>query len=456
MSANPQGHVLVVDDNEDFRHAMSSVAALFDCRVSGAATLARAKAMVATTQFDLVLVDLSLPDGHGFDLIDELDLAVQGKVVIVTGHPSLETAMRAVGSSVVEYLVKPIVSAQLEALFVEAAHRAQLHPPAPADQLGELSGSSGVMHDLFAKIRRIAPTDITVLVSGESGTGKELVSRALHDLSGRAGRFVAVNCGAVPEDLLSSQLFGHERGSFTGATQSHAGFFEQAQGGTIFLDEITEMPLAAQVYLLRVLETRHLTRVGGTREIPLDVRVVAATNRDALLATTEGRLREDLYYRLLEFPLRLPPLRDRRGDIPLLAQHFLDRLNERYATRKTFAPDSLRALEDAPWKGNIRELRHVVQRQYILSDDARVRFVPPPLHPVDAGDGAIRFSIGMNLEEMEREMLLRTLAHFNNNRRLTAETLGITAKTIYNRLIRYRSLGFVSDDVVGPPPDDNA
>lgn len=455
MSANPApGQVLVVDDNDDFRLATSAVGALFNCRVVGAATLAQASAIVAKTPFDLILVDLSLPDGHGLDLIEELDLVMHGKVVIVTGHPSLETAVRAVGSTVVDYLIKPIAAAQLENLFVEAANRAQRRLAEPSNQLGALNGKSQAMQELFAKIRRIAPTDISVLVSGESGTGKELVSRALHDLSGRKGRFVAVNCGAVPADLLSSQLFGHERGSFTGATQNHIGFFEQAQGGTIFLDEITEMPLAAQVYLLRVLETRQLTRVGGTREIPLYVRVVAATNRDALQATAEGRLREDLYYRLLEFPLRLPPLRDRRGDIPLLAQHFLDRLNERYATRKAFAEGVPRILEEAPWPGNIRELRHAVQRQYILSDDESIRFDVAPLRSIEGKDGSIRFSVGMNLEEVEREMLLKTLAHFNNNKRQTADTLGITAKTIYNRLIRYRSLGLVSDDVVGSSPDD--
>ncbi len=449
-----KGLVLVVDDNEQFRHAASSLGALFNCRVTGAATLTQAYSIVGASSYDLILVDLSLPDGHGLDLIEDLDLTAHGKVVVVTGHPSLETAVRAVGSPVVEYLIKPVVAGQLEKLFTEAATRAQQRVAEPTNQLGALVGKSLPIQDLFAKIRRIAPTDISVLVSGESGTGKELVSRAVHDLSGRKGRFVAVNCGAVPADLISSQLFGHERGSFTGATQSHVGFFEQAQGGTIFLDEITEMPLDAQVYLLRVLETRQLTRVGGTREIPLDVRVIAATNRDALQATLEGRLRQDLYYRLQEFPLVVPSLRDRRSDIGLLAQHFLDRLNVRYTTRKTFSDGAVQTLENAPWPGNIRELRHAVQRQYILSDDDTVRFETAPARSVAGADGSIRFSVGMNLEEVEREMLLKTLAHFNNNKRQTADTLGITAKTIYNRLIRYRNLGLVSDEVVGSLPDD--
>ena len=446
------GTVLVVDDNADFRHAMARVGSMSGCRVTGAGTLAQAKALVGMTRFDLLLVDLVLPDGNGLDLIEEIDLAAQGKVVIVTGHPSLETAVRAVGSSVVEYLVKPVAHEQVGKLFSDALKCAAMRTLEPAASLGEMLGKTEAIQSLFSRIRRIAPTDLSVFVSGESGTGKELVARALHDLSGRPGRFLAVNCGAVPADLLSSQLFGHERGSFTGALQSHSGFFEQAQGGTIFLDEITEMPLAAQVYLLRVLETKRLTRVGGSREIPLDVRVIAATNRDALHATAEGTLREDLYYRLTEFPLRIPPLRDRRPDIPLLAQHFLDRLNERYGTRKDFAPGVLRALEDAPWKGNVRELRHEVQRRYILSDDDCVYFEAPTDGPANPGDGPIRFSVGMNFEEVEREMLLRTLAHFDNNKRKTADTLGITVKTIYNRLVRYRSEGLVSDDIVGDAP----
>jgi DNA-binding NtrC family response regulator len=295
-----------------------------------------------------------------------------------------------------------------------------------------------------------------VLVHGESGTGKELVARSLHELSGRRGRFVAVNCGAIAPDLLSSQLFGHERGSFTGALQSHAGFFEQAEGGTLFLDEISEMPLAAQVYLLRVLESRSLTRVGGSREIAVDVRIVAGSNRDPQQAVVDGALRADLYYRLLEFPLSVPSLRERREDIPELAQYFLDRLNERYRTERTFAAGTLRQLAERHWPGNVRELRHTIQRHYILGGEGPIEVQQEQLfRSTDDADGSVRFRVGMTFDDIEREMLLKTLAHYNNNKRHTARALGITTKTIYNRLLRYRSLGLIDESQVGTPPDEN-
>jgi DNA-binding NtrC family response regulator len=279
----------------------------------------------------------------------------------------------------------------------------------------------------------------------------------VHDLSGRSGRFVSVNCGAIAPELLSSQLFGHERGSFTGALQSHAGYFEQAEGGTLFLDEITEMPMAQQVYLLRVLEMHALTRVGGSREIPVDVRVLAATNRDPQSAVTAGVLRSDLYYRLLEFPLAVPTLGERREDIPLLAQHFLDRLNERYQTRKMFSPEALRQLNSRPWPGNVRELRHTVQRLYILANDDNIGPLPAQVfRPADNNDGAVRFQVGMTFDDVEREMLLKTLAYHGNNKRQAARALGITAKTIYNRLLRYRELGLIDEEQVGEPEGESS
>jgi len=312
------------------------------------------------------------------------------------------------------------------------------------------------MRALFEQIRRVAPLDVAVFVHGESGTGKELVAQALHELGGRGGRFIAVNCGAIAPDLLSSQLFGHERGAFTGAAQAHNGFFEQAQGGTLFLDEVTEMPLVLQVYLLRVIETRTLTRVGGAREIPVDVRIVAASNRDPQLAVANGHLRPDLYYRLGEFPLTIPPLRARREDIPLLARHFLDRLNRRYGTARVFDADSLRRLGDRNWPGNVRELRHAVQRAYILADRDTVAVAEDATpRAVAESDGSIRFAVGMSFDDVEREMLLKTLAASSNNKRRAARALGITTKTIYNRLLRYREQGLIGDDLVGSGPDDD-
>ena len=456
MAANaPAGNVLVVDDNVDFQSLVTDFAKLSRCRVTCAATLRAARQLAADDEFDLLMVDLDLPDGNGLDLIDDIDLTAHGQIAIVTGNPSIESAARAVRSPVVEYLLKPVNADALAKLIERAQLRAQTRRTAQTRELGGMIGQTQVMLDLFEKIRRVAPLDVCVLVHGESGTGKELVARSLHELSSRRGRFVAVNCGAIAPDLLSSQLFGHERGSFTGALQSHAGFFEQAEGGTLFLDEITEMPLAAQVYLLRVLETRALTRVGGAREIAVDVRIVAGTNRDPQQAVHDGALRTDLYYRLLEFPLSVPALRERREDIAALAQYFLDRLNERYRTRRVFAAGTLRQLVERPWPGNVRELRHTVQRQYILGGDGPIDVPPEPLFKApDDSDGSVRFRVGMTFDDIEREMLLKTLAHYNNNKRSAARALGITTKTIYNRLLRYRSQGLIDEALLGTPPED--
>jgi len=449
------GNVLLVDDNADFRSMVAEVAVNSSCKVISAETLEAARRMALDREFDLLLIDIALPDGNGLDLIDEIDLAAHGQIAVVTGHPSIETAVRAVRAPVVEYLVKPVPTSALIKLMDDAHTRARQRRPAPTQQFGGMIGQSAPMQNLFEQVRRVAPLDVCVFLHGESGTGKELVARAVHERSGRSGRFVAVNCGAIAPDLLSSQLFGHERGSFTGALQAHAGFFEQAEGGTLFLDEITEMPAALQVFLLRVLETRTLVRVGGTREIPIDVRVVAACNRDPQQAVDAGHLRADLYYRLIEFPIEVPPLRERRDDIPLLARHFLERLNERYGTQRHFDGDALRRLGERVWPGNVRELRHAVQRHYILADEdmITIRAEAPP-RPVAASDGSIRFAVGMTFDDVEREMLLKTLASCNNNKRQAARALGITAKTIYNRLLRYRSQGLIGDDLVGTPPDE--
>ncbi len=453
------GSVLLVDDNDAFSTAVVEVARTAHCKITATDNLESARKLVAERAYDLLLIDLALPDGNGLDLVQDIDLASQGRIAIVTGNPSIETAVRAVKSPAFEYLIKPVSMEALTRLMEDAHQRARSRQVSAVRQFGGMIGQTECMQELFEKIRRVASLDVSVLVHGESGTGKELVARALHELSGRAGRFVAVNCGAIAPELLSSQLFGHERGSFTGAMQSHAGYFEQAQGGTLFLDEITEMPLALQVYLLRVIETRTLTRVGGSRELPIDVRVIAASNRDPQRAVASGALRSDLYFRLLEFPLQVPALRERREDIPLLARHFLDRLNERYGTAKVFNPDALRRLGERAWPGNVRELRHAVQRHYIMAGENGEIDVQPepeqPLRPTGGSDGAIRFTVGMTFDDVEREMLLKTLAHFNNNKRQAARALGITAKTIYNRLLRYRSQELIGDELLGDPVEEN-
>jgi DNA-binding NtrC family response regulator len=457
MSFSPSaGTVLLVDDNDAFRAAVAEVADAASCRLTSTDSLAAARHITLEQQFDLLLVDLALPDGNGLDLIDDLDLTVQGQIAIVTGYPSIESAVRAVRAPVVQYLVKPIATDELVRLMANASARAKRRLPAEHRPVAGMIGLSPSMLSVFDQIRRVAPLDVCVFVQGESGTGKELVARALHELSGRPGRMVSVNCGAIAPDLLSSQLFGHERGSFTGASQSHAGYFEQAQGGTLFLDEITEMPFSLQVFLLRVLENRALTRVGGSREIPIDVRVIAACNRDPRLAVAAGTLRADLYYRLLEFLITVPPLRERREDIPLLARHFLDRLNERYGTARAFDADAVRHLSSETWPGNVRELRHAVQRHYIMSNESTISVHATSRRPGSRNnDGSITFEVGMTFEDMEREMLLKTLAACNNNKRHAARALGITSKTIYNRLLRYRSQGLIGEELLSESPEDD-
>jgi DNA-binding NtrC family response regulator len=305
-----------------------------------------------------------------------------------------------------------------------------------------LTGRSPHLQTLRREICRVAKTDAAVFIDGESGVGKELVAAAVHDESGRNGQFIALNCGAVPSELLSSQLFGHEKGSFTGANARQIGLFQQADGGSLFLDEITEMPLNLQVHLLRALETRAIRRVGGVEDIALDVRIIAATNRSPRLARGEGKLREDLYYRLAEFPVRVFPLRERPEDILPIAEVFLQRLNRQHQTRRVFVADVETILLRHSWPGNVRELKNTIQRAYILADDNLVRpKLPAPRRAgaLEETSSTITFAVGTSFEEIERRMLLKTLAYYDDNKVKAADALGITTKTIYNRLAGYRA-----------------
>jgi transcriptional regulator with PAS, ATPase and Fis domain len=339
-------------------------------------------------------------------------------------------------------MVKPVDGGRLDALFDRASRRFHLHSGHELDRCGDLVGASHGMRRLFSLIRRIAPTDSTVMLHGESGTGKELAAEALHELSGRHGRFVAVNCGAIPPDLLGSLLFGHERGSFTGAARDHIGFFEQARDGTLFLDEFTEMPPPLQTYLLRVLETREITRLGAQDRRCVDVRVIAACNRDPWLAVLDGQLRQDVYYRLCDFPITIPPLRERDDDAVLLALRFLERLNDKYGTQCMLTEASLDGVQAYPWPGNVRELKHAVQRAYLMADSDRIDLmreiaVRRALH----GDHAPDAWTGKTLEEIERDAIEQALRQCGNDKTRAARMLGVSVKTIYNKLLRYRRTG---------------
>jgi len=313
---------------------------------------------------------------------------------------------------------------------------------ARATDNGELIGESPEMVEVAAQLRRVAPSQATVMLVGESGTGKELAAQFLHAHSPRAkGPMVAVNCGAIPANLVEAELFGYERGAFTGAVRQHPGYFERASGGTLLLDEITEMPLDLQSKLLRVLETGRAVRVGGTEEIAVDVRIVTASNHPPEAILRDRRLREDLFYRLAVFVVRLPPLRRRGGDIELLARAFLERLNNDYGTRKRFDPRALAMARTHPWPGNVRELRNCVERSFVLSDDViALDLQPIRKTPVACAEqrGSVVIPIGTTLAAAEHEVLLATLKHCGGNKRRTAEMLGVSVKTIYNKLVGER------------------
>lgn len=324
---------------------------------------------------------------------------------------------------------------------VETASRTAAQPA--LRQFGALYGSSAAMCTLYEQVDKVAGTDAPVLICGESGTGKELLAQTLHSRSARnAAPFIPVNCGAVSAQLSESELFGHEKGSFTGAHQRHIGYFERACGGTLFLDEVTEMPPEMQVKLLRVLETGTFYRVGGTEQIKADVRIIAATNRALDNAVQSGHFREDLMYRLAVVPLCMPPLRERDDDIVLLAQHFLTQLNEQHNTAKTFPRMTLNVLREQPWRGNVRELKNAILRAYILSDQTLT--IEPQCRqrandPVLTIEGCLKIAVGVPLADAQRALIMATLEQCEGNKRDAAERLGISLKTLYNRLALYDS-----------------
>ncbi|HSD52790.1 MAG TPA: sigma-54 dependent transcriptional regulator [Burkholderiales bacterium] len=303
-----------------------------------------------------------------------------------------------------------------------------------------LLGRSTAIDAVLQLIARVAPTEATVLICGESGSGKELVARSIHEGSARrAGPFVAINCGALPPTLIESELFGYEKGSFTGAVGTHSGLIERAEGGTLFLDEVTEMPIDLQVRLLRFLETRSFYRIGGRQPLRSDLRVIAATNRNPGQAVRAGLLREDLLYRLAVFPIDVPPLRARGSDAVLLGRHFLEELNRAHGTAKTFSAASGAALRAHAWPGNVRELRNAVERAFILSDDVlELEPDPEPVQGTAAGPPELRIPIGTRLAEVERSLIEATLGHFMGNKRKTADVLGCSLKTLYNKLAAYQ------------------
>ncbi len=394
---------------------------------------------------DVLFLDLNLPDGNGIDLLEEVD--GRPETVLITGEASVETAVEALRRGVSDYLTKPVDFARVKMVLGNVARTRELKEEnlslrgelRKLGRFGQLIGASPLMQKVYDLVGRVAKTDATVLITGDTGTGKEIVAETIHQLSRRSrAAFLPLNCGAVSPNLIESELFGHERGSFTGADRFHKGYFERADHGTLFLDEITETPVELQVRLLRVLETSTVTRVGATEAMKVDVRVIAATNRDPEEAVAAGKLREDLLYRLNVFPIRLPTLWDRREDIELLSEHFLGLLNKQEGTSKEFTRAALERLRTHRWPGNVRELRNVVQRAFILAEeDIGIDSLSLGVHDQTSGSN-LQVKVGTSVEEVERRLILATLEHFEGNKKRAAEVLKIGLKTLYNRLNQYK------------------
>ena len=434
---------LIVDDSAETLVQLARVFRERGYSTETSQTLAETREALLRRMPEVAILNETVGGDSMLDLLLKLDLSHVMELYLMSDKATLPVATRAMQVGVSDYFQKPVDEERL-ARNLEALHNGSSADWADlaAEKSGQglLIGESDPIQRLTRLIRKVAPDDAAVLFAGESGTGKELAARTVHALSRRAaGEFIALNCGAVPSELMESELFGHIKGSFTGATRNHRGFFRRANGGTLFLDEITELSPSLQAKLLRVLETYLVTPVGGEEEIPVDVRVVSATNRDPQEAVNDGTLREDLYFRLAQFPIRVPPLRERSADIELLATHFLEEQNEERGVAKTFSGDVLELFYIHDWPGNVRELRNVVIHGHLLAGSQITLDDLPEYMPQTDMHRARGFKtqIGMTLAEIERRHLLSTLAHYGGEKKKTAEVLGISLKTLYNRLKKY-------------------
>jgi two-component system response regulator AtoC len=444
-AASPRA--LIVDDDPGFLLGLAELVRREGFAVASAGSLKQAREEIAANPPDILLVDLRLPDGSGLDLLAGLEPTRAPEVLLITGDASVETAVDALRRGAIDYLTKPVDFARIKMALANVTRTLEMKGEIGAlrgelrklGRFGPLIGTSPAMQTVYDLISRVARTDASVLINGETGTGKDLVALTIHSLSGRSKEaFLPVNCGAISANLIESELFGHERGSFTGADRSHKGYFERAHRGTLFLDEITEMPLELQVRLLRVLESATLTRVGGNEPIRIDVRVLAATSLRAEEAVAAGKLREDLFYRLNVFPITLPPLRERGEDVDLLAEQCLGELNEASGTAKHFTRACLERLRRHGWPGNVRELKNVIQRAFILAEeDVGVDSLPLGVTEVVPASSVV-MRVGTPIAEMERRLILATLDQCEGDKKKAADLLKISVKTLYNRLNEYK------------------
>jgi DNA-binding NtrC family response regulator len=456
--------VLIVDDEASQRSGLAGMVSAWGMTAETAAEGEEALHKLATFHADVILTDLNMPGLDGFGFLARLrDAGEMPPAIVLTAYGNIETAVKTVHElGAYWFLEKPIQPGPLEILIRRAGSHAALRAENRAMErnlgykgaVGDLVGTSPKMQEIFALLQQAGPSRACVLITGESGTGKELVARSLHALSTRHGPFVAINCAALPETLMESELFGHEKGAFTGASERRAGCFEVAQNGTLLLDEIGEMPLATQAKLLRILEDSKVRRLGSKTEFEVDVRVVAATNKAPEDAVRDGQLRQDLFYRLNVFHVHLPPLRTRKEDIPALAEALISSLNLKHECRVTdLSSTVLEALQRHDWPGNVRELRNVLERAVILAGEGTVemKYLPAflqnrlsaaataPDAPATEDRDVVRLPIGATVGEAEKELILCTLEHTNNNKTRAAEILGISLKTLHNKLREYNA-----------------
>jgi DNA-binding NtrC family response regulator len=458
-SARPS--ILVVDDDPSFRNVLDMRLQQWGYRVRVAQDAREAEDIAREWHPDLVLSDVVMPEASGLELLGRLrqDDATR-PVILLTAHGTVEMAVEAMKHGAVDFLTKPLDYPNLKSLLTEALDRrstrgAEEKPRIPEatavnggalgedeDGMGRFLGRSPEMRELFVLIRQVAASDASVLITGESGTGKELVASTIHEQSRRRnGPFVPLNTAAIPRELMESQLFGHEKGSFTGAVSSYAGCFELADGGTLFLDEIGEMPRELQPKLLRVLDNARIRRVGGSRERDFDVRTLAATNRDPRQAVEDKILREDLFFRLNVLAIHLPPLRDRKGDVAFLARKFAEQMSAKHELSADVIKDeALEYLIRYRWPGNVRELRNVIERAVVLARESEIGPEHLPPYVRDPSPQAVEryvFPPEATVAEAERELILRCLDETGNNKTETARRLGLSARTIHNKLRAY-------------------
>ena len=444
--------VLIVDDDPAMRESFDVLLQSWGFEVLQAADAREAKELVDRHEPDIVITDVVMPEISGLELLRDLKAGnPQRPVLLITARGSIDMAVEAIKQGARDFLTKPVTDfTKLKALLDDAEREIELRRKTrrlasnveTEGLFGDFVGASKPMREVFNLIEMVAGRDVSVIVTGESGTGKELVARAIHRLSPRSERpFVAVNAAAIPDTLIESEVFGHERGAFTGAIGTRPGCFEQAHGGTLFLDEIAEMPMPLQPKLLRVLADGKVRRLGGHHEFEFDVRVVVATNRNPLQAVKEGKLREDLFYRLNVFSINLPPLRERQEDVPLLAQRFIKEFNAKHRTAiEGISDEAAEELKKYPWPGNVRELRNVIERAVVLTKAEWIdtAVLPPYIRSSAPSNQKLVLDVGTTtMADAERELIIRTLEKTGNNKAEAARQLGVDVKTIYNKLKAY-------------------